>query len=146
MLADLISLNTDHDVTDGVEHCLANCTLLWVEQLAGLVLQPPEAGAEVGEAVLGLQVGEQLLHLRGPHTAPGVAAAQRAVARAADIRYIVRETLFHYSIIQSHILHLDLACSSLSLENENSFSHVSHLSSFNKKFFFSYRLNFVAEG
>ena len=77
-----LTLNTDHDVTDGVEHCLANCTLLWVEQLAGLVLQPPEAGAEVGEAVLGLQVAEQLLHLRGPHTAPGVAAAQRAVARA----------------------------------------------------------------
>ena len=142
----MISLNTDQDVTDGVEHCLANCTLLWVEQLAGLVLQPPEAGAEVGEAVLGLQVAEQLLHLRGPHTAPRVAAAERAVARAGDIDDIVGETLFHYSIIQSHILHLDLACSSLSLENENSFSHVSHLSSFNKKFFFSYRLNFVAEG
>ena len=142
----MIYLNTDQDVTDGVEHCLANCTLLWVEQLAGLVLQPPEAGAEVGEAVLGLQVAEQLLHLRGPHTAPGVAAAERAVARARQVDDIVGETLFHYSIIQSHILHLDLACSSLSLENENSFSHVSHLSSFNKKFFFSYRLNFVAEG
>ena len=78
----LNSLSTDQDVTDCVEHCLANCTLLWVEQLAGLVLQPPEAGPEVGEAVLGLQVAEQLLHLRGPHTAPGVAASQRAVARA----------------------------------------------------------------
>ena len=100
----LNSLSTDQDVTDGVEHCLANCTLLWVEQLAGLVLQPPEAGAEVGEAVLGLQVAEQLLHLRGPHTAPGVAAAERAVARAADIRYIVGGNiipLFYHSISHS---------------------------------------------
>ena len=78
----MISLNTDNYVMDSVEHCLANCTFLGVEQLAGLVLQPPEAGAEVGEAVLGLQVAQQLLHLRGPHPAPGVTAPQRAVARA----------------------------------------------------------------